>query len=261
MLDLSVENNALVAPVDVGGQTALSFTSRKVHTFLRLREGEANLLAGLINQENTTARTGVLGLSRIPGLRNLFGRNEITDTDTDIVMLITPHIVRDHQLTREDVAAVYIGTQANVGLSGPPQLIAPQPEAPPPAGGTAPPTQPTTGQTNPAPAAFPRRRLALPVACRPRIHRFRRVRRRYLADSAAGASPVPGGVPPTGQPPVPALCHRPVNRPSCRPCPTPAIPPVTGTPAPGTTPPARDVRLRSGRPPARRTRRPPRRSS
>ena len=54
VLDLSVENNAIGAPVDVGGQSALSFTSRKVHTCLRLREGESNLLAGLIKQDNTT---------------------------------------------------------------------------------------------------------------------------------------------------------------------------------------------------------------
>ena len=62
VLDLSVENNAIGAPVDVGGQSALSFTSRKVHTLLRLREGESNLLAGLIKQDNTTARSGVPGI-------------------------------------------------------------------------------------------------------------------------------------------------------------------------------------------------------
>ena len=79
VLDISVENNAIGSPVDVGGQSALSFTSRKVHTFLRLREGEANLLAGLIKQDNTTSRTGLPGISRIPGLRWLFGNNEVQD--------------------------------------------------------------------------------------------------------------------------------------------------------------------------------------
>src|SRR5204863_4696382 len=133
VLDISVENNAIGAPVDVGGQSALSFTSRKVHTFLRLREGEANLLAGLIKQDNTKGRTGFPGLSKIPGVRSLFTSNETSDNDTDIVMLITPHIVRDHELTREDVGSIFIGTQGNISLTGPPQLIAPLPEPPAPA--------------------------------------------------------------------------------------------------------------------------------
>ena len=42
-------------------------------------------------------------------------------------MLLTPHIVRTHELTAEDLAPIYIGTQQNLGLGGPPPLIAPQP--------------------------------------------------------------------------------------------------------------------------------------
>ena len=49
-------------------------------------------------------------------------------------MLLTPHIVRTHELTAEDLAPIYIGTQQNVGLGGPPPLIAPLPaDEPPPA--------------------------------------------------------------------------------------------------------------------------------
>ena len=68
VLDLSVENSSIGASVDVGGQSAPSFTSRKVHTFLRLREGEANLLAGLMKQDDTTTRNGLPGLGHIPGI-------------------------------------------------------------------------------------------------------------------------------------------------------------------------------------------------
>ena len=221
LLDLSVENSAVGAPIDVGGQNAPSFTSRKVHTFLRLREGEPNLLAGMIKQDSLTNRTGVLGLSRIPGLRNLFGRNEITDNDTDIVMLVTPHIARDHELTTKDLGAVYIGTQANVGLSGPPQLIAPQPQPePPPAAAPGP---PATGQTSPAaagvpappvgaPAGVPPANPPVPIGVSP-------------VPAPAGTSPVPGAVPSAGQPAV------------------------IGPPAPVTTPPARDI-LPPAAPPA-----------
>ncbi len=46
-------------------------------------------------------------------------------------MLLTPRIVRTHELTQEDVSPIHIGTQQNLGLTGPPPLIAPQPEAGP----------------------------------------------------------------------------------------------------------------------------------
>ena len=109
VLDLSVENSAIGGSVDVGGQSAPSFTSRKVHTFLRLREGEANLLAGLTRQDNTNNRTGLPGIMHLPGFKQLFSGNDINDQDTEIVMLITPHIVRGHELTAEDVGSISIG--------------------------------------------------------------------------------------------------------------------------------------------------------
>ncbi len=175
VLDLSVENTAIGSNVDVGGQSAAQFTSRKVHTFLRLREGEPSLLAGLIKQDNTKNVNGFPGLIHVPGFRQLLSNNDDESADTDIVMLITPHIVRDHELTASDVASIYIGTQANVGLSGPPQLIAPQSETPPPGGATP---APATGI--PSAAEFPagwRRRAA------------DRQSRRRAADAAAEHHP------------------------------------------------------------------------
>jgi general secretion pathway protein D len=220
VLDLSVENTAIGGTVDVGGQAASQFTSRKVHTFLRLREGEPSLLAGLLKQDNTTNRNGFYGLMHVPVIKQLFSNNDIEDQDTDIVMLITPHIVRDHELSASDLASVYIGTQANVGLSGPPPLIAPQtqPQAPTPSGGaTIPPTQ-TQPNAVPGAAAVPGQ----------------------LPPPGGGAPPtlpaVPGAQPPTPQPTttapttVPPLPTPPRDQPAGV-APTPASPT-----APGTTP-------------------------
>ena len=53
-------------------------------------------------------------------------------------MLITPHVVRTHELTSTDLGSIYIGTQQNVGLGGPPPLIAPQGDAPGVGGAPAP---------------------------------------------------------------------------------------------------------------------------
>jgi general secretion pathway protein D len=136
VLDLTVESSSLGASINVGGQEAPTFGSRKVKTRLRLREGESNLLAGLLRDDQRKILTGFPGLMRTPVLRSLFGQTTDEVNQTDIVMLLTPHIVRTHELTAEDLAPIYIGTQQNVGLSGPPPLIAPLPLPAPEAGGS-----------------------------------------------------------------------------------------------------------------------------
>ena len=219
-LKISVESSALGQPMDVGGQSAPSFNSRKVTTNLRLREGEANLLAGLISQEKVKANQGFPGLGHIPGVRSLFTRNEVTDNDRDIVMLITPHLVRDHELTKEDVGNIFIGTQANVGLSGPPQLIAPQPEVP---------------QT-PAPAPAPTLGGAQTGAQMPPV-------------AAPAGAQTPNPPAPPGTTPVPGYVQTPTAPPTLPPTltgqPTPAAaapgttqPGQTTLPAPGAQPPS-----------------------
>ncbi|HTM27426.1 MAG TPA: secretin N-terminal domain-containing protein [Vicinamibacterales bacterium] len=232
LLDLNVENNAIGSPVDVGGQSALSFTSRKAHTFLRLREGEPNLLAGLIKQDNSTARSGIPGLGRVPGIRKLFTSNDISDSDTDIVMLITPHVVRDHELTSADVGSIYIGTQTNVGLSGPPPLIAPQPEAAP-VPTAQPPVTPPSGIPQPpnmSTGGVPAPPIGSPGGVQPTP---------TTPTAPPGTSPVPGPLPalPTAPPAaVPAAGQPPTTPPTTPPETPPANPPRDVVPSPATPP-------------------------
>jgi general secretion pathway protein D len=95
-----------------------------VETRLRLRDGESNLLAGLLREEDRRSISGIPGLIRIPILRNLFASNVNRISQTDIVMLLTPRIVRTQELTLEDVSPIFIGSQQSLGLGGPPPLIA-----------------------------------------------------------------------------------------------------------------------------------------
>ena len=143
----TVESSALGPSISVAGQDVPSFSSRKVGTKLRLREGESTLLAGLLRDEQRKILTGFPGIVKAPILRSLFGSTSDEINQSDIVMLLTPHIVRTHELTVEDLSSIYIGTQQNVGLGGPPPLIAPQSNEPPPA--AAPAGVPATGGTQP----------------------------------------------------------------------------------------------------------------
>ncbi len=153
-LDLSIESSNLGPNISVAGQDIPSFGSRKVHTRLRLREGESNLLAGLLKDDQRKILAGFPGLIRVPGLRSLFGSTTDRIDQSDIVMLITPHIVRTHELTVEDLAPIYIGTQQNVGLGGPPPLIQPPAAEEQPAA-AAPATTPQSPITSPVPTFLP----------------------------------------------------------------------------------------------------------
>ena len=129
ILDLEVENSTLGPNVNVAGQPLPTFGTRRVITRLRLRDGESNLLAGLLREEDRRSLRGFPGILRLPIIRQLLSANDDSIKQTDIVMLMTPRIVRTHELTQQDVSPIHIGTQRNIGLTSPPPLIAPQVDA------------------------------------------------------------------------------------------------------------------------------------
>ena len=169
MMDIQIESSTLGGNIDVAGQALPTFGSRKVTTSLRLREGESHMLAGLVREEDRRSLRGFPGIMNLPIIKQLFSENDVQTAQTDIVMLLTPRIVRTHEITAKDLAPIFIGSQQSIGLSGPPPLInpnaAPEPGAAPaaPAPPASPPpavqTMPATGPPAPgmpqAPAAAP----------------------------------------------------------------------------------------------------------
>ena len=140
ILDITIENSARGQDSNIAGQNLPSFASRKVTTRLRLRDGESNLLAGLVREDERKSLTGFPGVMRLPVVRQLFSNNDNQIKQTDIVMLLTPRIIRTHDLKARDLSPIYIGTQSNMALTGPPATIGNEPDnAPPP-----PPAQPGT---------------------------------------------------------------------------------------------------------------------
>ena len=150
ILDLSVESSTLGQNIEVAGQSLPSFGSRKVQTRLRLRDGESNLLAGLLREEERRTMRGIPGLLRLPLLRSLFAANDTEISQTDIVMLLTPRIVRTQEISLDDVSPIFIGSQQSLGLGGPPPLIAPPAGADPDVPAPAPAPVPAPGQPPPA---------------------------------------------------------------------------------------------------------------
>ena len=157
LLELVMSNDTLGPARLVGGQLAPSFPTRSVTTKLRLRDGESHLLAGLLQDDERRSMTGFPGIMAIPIIRNLFSASDDTIAQTDIVMLLTPRIIRTHEYTARDLSPIYVGTNQNFGLTGPPPLIAAPPVAPDTAPGAP-------GPAAPAPAVPPQ---GLPVPTAP----------------------------------------------------------------------------------------------
>ncbi len=98
-----------------GGTTAYATGTRQTATTLRLNDGETQVLAGLINDEDRSAAQGVPGLSRLPLLGRLFGVTTDTRNKTEVVLLITPRIVRNVPLPDVRLTQLPAGTDASPG--------------------------------------------------------------------------------------------------------------------------------------------------
>lgn len=163
--ELEVESSTMGASIEVAGQSLPTFGTRRVASAVRMREGESLLLGGLIREDQRRSLTGFPGLLRTPLLRRLFGNSRDEVANNDIVFLITPRLVRTSEVTQDHLDPLYIGTQQNLGLTGPPPLIAPpEPAAEQPAPEGAPqgaqpfsalPREPVTGPVTPTPGVLP----------------------------------------------------------------------------------------------------------
>ena len=82
-------------------QNAPTFNKSSVATTLAVRDGETVAIAGLIRDNNNQAKTGVPFLADIPLLGGLFGKVKRTLTRTELLILITPHVVRTPERFQE----------------------------------------------------------------------------------------------------------------------------------------------------------------
>ena len=95
-----------------------TFITRTIESTIRLKDGETNFLAGLIQQNDTDADTKTPFLGDIPVLGRLFTNNKKRTTRTDLILTMTPHIIRIPDITEEDAAPMWVGTQNNLSFRG-----------------------------------------------------------------------------------------------------------------------------------------------
>jgi len=127
---LEVSNIVKEVRASVGGSLVYQIGTRNAATNLRLRDGETQVLAGLISNEERRLADRVPGIGDLPVAGRLFSNTTDNALRTEIVLLITPQLVRT--LSRPDAASVEFaaGTEASTGtprLGGAPFVAAPVP--------------------------------------------------------------------------------------------------------------------------------------
>ena len=149
--DVSLQVNVSVTNISGTGFGGLpTFGNREINTVIRLRDGETNMLAGLIRDDERNSLEGVPGLSDVPLVGRLFAHNQKTTDQTDIILTLTPHIIRVLDLNEVDLRPFRLGRDSIAPITELPLPIEmPRPIAPPtgPTGPTGP--MGVTGVTGP----------------------------------------------------------------------------------------------------------------
>ncbi|MGH9778886.1 MAG: cohesin domain-containing protein [Candidatus Acidiferrales bacterium] len=159
-LRVKVEVSAVTGNVNIGGISQPIFGQRIVEHDIRLKEGEVNILGGIVERGNRVIIEGWPGLGQIPFLRFLFSSETKELQENEVLIVLTPRIIRLPEITAMNVRPMVVGTDEQVSLpkSAAPAPAEPQEEpqgeapAPPPTGT---PPAPTAGQPQEAPPPQP----------------------------------------------------------------------------------------------------------
>lgn len=121
-IKVALEVSSIVKEVSgPSGSMAYQLGTRSANTTLRLKNGETQVLAGLISDEERKATNHLPGLGEMPILGRLFGTQHDTTVKSEIILLITPRVVRNIQRPEFAQPAMPSGTEATVGA--PPMII------------------------------------------------------------------------------------------------------------------------------------------
>ncbi|HSY64338.1 MAG TPA: cohesin domain-containing protein [Terriglobales bacterium] len=157
-LKVVMDISSVTGTSNIGGISQPVIGQRKIEHEVRLKEGEVNMLGGMLEDSQTKSLTGIPGLSQIPILKYLFGQTNTDHSETETVFVLIPHIVRNHEYNDMNQEALDVGTANALGLRRVSHQVPPTPAVQPSAQPQGTPSNPPANQppsTAPmGPAAF-----------------------------------------------------------------------------------------------------------
>ncbi len=115
-LKLAMDISAVDSYQNIGGIQQPVIGQRKIEQEIRLREGEVNILGGILESTQTKSLSGIPGLASIPLFKYLFAEETKQDNDNEIVFILIPHIIRAQDLNDSNVKAIDVGTANTISL-------------------------------------------------------------------------------------------------------------------------------------------------
>ena len=109
-LKLAMDISAVDSYQNIGGIQQPVIGQRKIEQDIRLKEGEVNILGGLLENDQTKSLSGIPGLAQIPFFKYFFASEQKEVKDNEIVFVLIPHIVRAQDVTASNLKAIDVGT-------------------------------------------------------------------------------------------------------------------------------------------------------
>jgi general secretion pathway protein D len=115
-LKMTMDVSAVTGQQNIGGISQPIIGQRKIEHEIRLKDGEANLLGGIMEDQQTKQLSGIPGLAQIPILKYLFGQTTQDHSENEIVFAVVPHIIRATDVNEMNQRAIDIGTATTIEL-------------------------------------------------------------------------------------------------------------------------------------------------
>ena len=119
--EISMKVNVVVSSVtgtsNIGGISQPIISQRSIEHDIRLKDGEVNILGGLIERTDTKAINGWPGLAKLPFFRYFFSNDTVEHQDNEVLIVLIPHIVRLPTMTAENLRSIASGTDTNAEVT------------------------------------------------------------------------------------------------------------------------------------------------
>jgi general secretion pathway protein D len=152
-MKLTVDISSLAGSTNIGGINQPIIAQNKIEHEVRLKDGEASILGGLITRDETVNVNGIPGLAQVPLIRYLFSDNSTEVQDQEVLIVLTPHIVRFPSITAEDLRSLATGSEQNIRVYREQDQALAAPAGKPQDGSPQPPLPALSGTPNPNPTS------------------------------------------------------------------------------------------------------------
>ncbi len=115
-LKILMDISSVTGQSNIGGISQPVIGQRKIEHEIRLKEGEVNILGGILEDQDIKSLSGIPGLAQIPILKYFFAQSNVEHKENEIVFALIPHIIRSRDVTDLNERALEVGTASAIEL-------------------------------------------------------------------------------------------------------------------------------------------------